>query len=111
MRNSFFPIALVVFGAGWLLNELHLVPEANWIVILGLTSAGILILLLEGLNSSSVVKGPLLIAAGVAAYLHQHHGWGWRILIPSMLILAGVLLLIASSGKLPAPGEKTIRRS
>lgn len=111
MRNSFFPIALVVVGAGWLLNELHLFPEANWIVILGLASAGILVLVLEGFNTSSVVKGPLLIAAGGAFYLHQHHGLGWRLLIPSMLILSGLLLLVSYSGKLPAPGEKKIRRS
>ncbi len=110
MRNSFFPIALIVIGGGWLLNELQLFPDANWIVILGLVCAGTLVLILEGFNTSSIVKGPLLIAMGVATYLHQHEGWNWRILIPSVLILAGVLLLIAHSGALPGPAEKPVRR-
>ncbi|MDR3410999.1 MAG: hypothetical protein P4L87_08680 [Formivibrio sp.] len=110
MRNSFFPIALIIVGSGWLLNELQLFPDANWIVILGLISAGILVLVFEGFNSSTIVKGPLLIAAGVASYLNQHHGLGWRVLIPSLLILAGVLLLIAHSGTLPEPGQKPVRR-
>ena len=101
MRNAFLPIILIVVGAGWLLNELHLFPDANWIVILGLIVAGVLVLTLEGFNSTSVVKGPLLIAAGIAMYLHQHQGFDWRILVPSMLILAGLLLLVARSGVLP----------
>ncbi len=107
MRNSFFPIALIVIGAGWLLNELRMFPDANWIVILGLVCAGTLVLILEGFNTSSVVKGPLLIAMGVATYMHQHEGWGWRVLIPAMLILAGVLLLLAHSGRLPEPGRRS----
>lgn len=107
MRNAFLPIILIVVGAGWLLNELHLFPDANWIVILGLIVAGVLILTLEGFNSTSIVKGPLLIAAGVVLYLHQHEGLDWRILVPSLLIFAGLLLLVSRSGALPEPRRST----
>lgn len=106
MRNAFLPIALIVVGAGWLLKELHLFPDANWIVILGLISAGVLIMVLEGFNSETVIKGPMLIAAGVAAYLHLHQGWDWRILVPSLLILAGLLILASRSGTIPPPRRR-----
>lgn len=106
MRNAFLPIALIVVGAGWLLKELHLFPDANWIVIFGLITAGVLIMALEGFNTETMIKGPILIAGGVAAYLHQHQGWDWRILVPSLLILAGLLLLASRSGVVPEPRRR-----
>ena len=42
MRNAFLPIALIIVGAGWLLKELHLFPDASWIAIIGLIVAGVL---------------------------------------------------------------------
>lgn len=110
MRNSFLPIAMIVVGAGWLMNELRWFPDANWIVILGLIVAGVLVLVLEGLDSTTVVKGPLLIAGGAAFYLHQHMQVDWRVLIPALLILTGILLLIARSGRLPEPRRQINRQ-
>lgn len=99
MRGSFFPVALIVVGLGWLLHELAIVPQANWVVILALFAAGCAVLLIDGFNKSSLVKGPLLIAASAAVLLHQHQNWPWSTLVPALLILWGVLLLIA---RLPA---------
>lgn len=109
MRNSFFPIALIVVGAGWLVNELNILPQANWIVILGLITAGVMVLAFDGVNSSSIVKAPLLIAAGIATLVHQQGQVSWSILIPALLILAGLLLLIGRSGHLPPRSEKSWR--
>lgn len=95
MRGSFFPVALIVVGLGWLLHELGIVPQANWIVILGLVSAGVAVLLIDGVNKSSIVKGPLLIAAGGAIFLRQQGAWPWGTLLPALLIVWGVLLLLA----------------
>ena len=48
----------------------------------------------------------MLIAAGVAAYLHLHERWDWRILVPSLLILAGLLILASRSGAIPEPRRR-----
>lgn len=106
MRNTFLPIALIVLGIGWLVNELNILPQVNWIVILGLIVGGMMILVLEGWNTSTVVKGPLLIAAGVVTFIHQQSQIAWGLLIAILLILAGALLLVARSGQLPPPGGK-----
>ena len=103
MRNAFLPIALIIVGTGWLLRELHLFPDASWIAIIGLIVAGLLIMVLEGFNTETVIKGPVLIAAGVATWLHLHQGWDWRVLVPSLMILAGLLLLVSRSGAIPPP--------
>ncbi|WP_052190538.1 hypothetical protein [Chitinibacter sp. ZOR0017] len=59
-----WPLALIVIGAGWLLHRLDVLPSVSWIIILGLIAAGVAVLLLEGLNKSSIVLGPMLIAGG-----------------------------------------------
>jgi len=106
MRGSFFPVALIVVGLGWLLHEINIVPQANWIVILGLCSAGVAVLLIEGCNQSSIVKGPLLIAAGIAVFLRQQQNLPWGMLIPALLILWGVLLLIARLPAVPPAAKR-----
>ncbi|KAF0814343.1 hypothetical protein IGB42_01244 [Andreprevotia sp. IGB-42] len=104
MRDTLFPIALIVVGAGWLVSELHLLPEANWIVIFGLIAAGLGVLAVEGINRSSIVTGPLLIAGGVLTFVHERTGAGWSVLIPVLLMLWGLLLLVA---RLPAIPERS----
>lgn len=106
MRNSFFPITLIVLGAGWLVNELQIFPQANWIVIFALIAAGLLILAFEGFNSATLVKAPLLIASGIAVLLHQQFVLAWSVLIPCLLILCGLLMLLARSGRFPEPIER-----
>jgi hypothetical protein len=101
MRGAGLPIVLIVVGAGWLLNSLHWLPNMQWLWILGLAAAGIAILLLDGLTKSSVVAGPLLILAGVMAYLREFHNLGWRFIIPVMLICWGLTMLIARSPSIP----------
>jgi hypothetical protein len=101
MRGTGLPIVLIVVGAGWLLHSLHWLPNMQWLWILGLAAAGIAILLLDGVTKSSVVAGPLLILAGVMAYLREFHNLGWRFIIPSMLICWGLTMLIARSPSIP----------
>lgn len=101
MRDATLPIVLIVLGVAWLLNSLNWLPEIHWVWIAGLAGAGIAIMVLDGLTKSSIVAGPLLILAGILSFCRQYYGFGWRFMIPIMLISAGVLMLIARSPSIP----------
>jgi hypothetical protein len=101
MNSAATPIFLVVLGAVWLLDSLDWLPAAQWIWILGLILAGVLILMLDRITKSSIVAGPLLMLAGALSYFRYYHGLGWRFIIPAMLLAAGVLMLIARLPSIP----------
>ncbi|MBE9609313.1 hypothetical protein [Chitinilyticum piscinae] len=104
MRGAFFPVVLIVLGAGWLLNELNIMPEVSWLVIIGLAVAGMAILLVDGVNKSSIVNAPLLLGASLATFLCQYQGLSLRLVLPALLMLLGVLLLIRRHPAIP-PGH------
>lgn len=101
MKDAALPVILIVLGAAWLLNSLHLLPGVQWLWILGLAGAGVGILLLDGITRSSIVVGPLLILAGVLSYARLYYALEWRFIIPVMLIGAGLCMLIARSPAIP----------
>ena len=101
MKNASLPIVLIVIGSVWLLKSLDWMPDVYWLWIIGLAGAGAAILALDGFTKSSVVAGPLLMLAGLLAYFHQFHGLGWRYMVPTMMLTAGVLMLVARSTSIP----------
>jgi hypothetical protein len=66
-----------------------------------LIAGGVAVLLLDGITRKSVVSGPFLIASGVAWALHDRWRIPWTVLIPTLLILLGVLMLIARRHDIP----------
>ena len=100
-RDSVFPVTLIAVGVVWLLFNLNWVPSFDWVVTLVLVAAGVGILLLEGLTRKSVVGGPMLIALGVAWWLHFYYYIDWRYLGPSLVIIVGGLMLLARLPSLP----------
>jgi hypothetical protein len=108
MRNASLPVALIVVGVAWLLWYYRLFPDIDWIIALGLAGAGLAILVLDGISKSSVVSGPFLIAAGIAWLLHDRFRASWFVLLPSLLIVLGVLMLVA---RLPQIPERSARRA
>lgn len=110
MRGIVFPVALIVIGAGWLLNEMNYFPSVSWIVIIGLFVAGCAVLALEGVNKSTIVLGPMLIAGAVTTFLRQQYGLGLSVQWPVLLMLCGCLMLLARSKLItpapPKPWEK-----
>jgi hypothetical protein len=107
MRNAGLPITLIVVGSAWLLWHFRLFPDIDWIIAAGLVAAGIAILFLDGITKNSVVIGPFLIAAGIAWGLHEEWRVTWFVLLPSLLMLLGVLMLIARRDEIP---ERRARR-
>jgi hypothetical protein len=96
-RSAAFPIVLIAIGGGWLVNELQLMPQMGTLIILGLIAAGVAVLAFEGINKSSVITAPMLIATGFAVYLKDYHGLGLKLAIPALMVLAGLLMLLARS--------------
>ncbi|WP_043648986.1 hypothetical protein [Chitinilyticum litopenaei] len=101
MRGAFFPVLLIVVGAGWLLNELNIMPEVSWIVIFGLAISGIAVLAIDGVNKSSIVLGPMLMAGALLTFLRQYYGLGFNLQFPALLMLLGLLLLLRRSDAIP----------
>jgi len=105
MRNTFVPIVLIVIGLAWLLDEADLFPEVSWLWVFGLISGGVALLLLEGINKTSVVTGPMLIGAGVSTFIRQKFGLGLQVQLPLLMILLGILMLVARLPGIPEAGR------
>ncbi|XZG69139.1 hypothetical protein ACTSKR_10790 [Chitinibacteraceae bacterium HSL-7] len=88
-------MALIIVGCGWLLASLDLAPPMSAIVALGLIAAGVGILVGDGINRSSVVSAPMLMAGGGAILVHLYWQIGWGILLPALMVVAGVLMLVS----------------
>lgn len=101
MRDASLPVTLIVIGLGWLLWELRLFPDIDWIISAGFVVTGVAVLVIDGVNKNSIVIGPFLIAIGIAWLAHDRYWVGWRFIVPGLLVLLGVLMLAARSQRIP----------
>jgi hypothetical protein len=101
MRNAALPVTLIIVGSAWLLWYYRLFPDVDWIIAAGMAAGGVAILLLDGITKKSLVSGPFLIASGIAWALHDRWRVTWTVLIPTLLIVLGVLMLIARRPSIP----------
>ena len=76
--------------------------------MIGLVLGGIAILFLDGVTKNSIVAGPILIASGIAWALHDRWHVTWFVLLPTLLVLLGVLMLIARRANIP---ERRVRQT
>jgi hypothetical protein len=107
MRDAGLPITLIIVGSAWLLWYFRLFPDIDWIIAAALFVGGIAILFLDGITKNSIVAGPFLITSGIAWALHDRWHVTWFVLLPTLLILLGVLMLIARRPNIP---ERRVRR-
>jgi hypothetical protein len=101
MRDAGLPITLIVIGLVGIAWYFRIFPDLDWLIALGLVAGGVAVLLFDGLTKSSVVIGPFLVAVGVSWWAHEFRAASWRVLIPSLLVLLGVLLLVARNPRFP----------
>jgi hypothetical protein len=101
MKDLTLPIALIALGALWLLHNLDWIPDLRWAAVWILIGSGALNLILEGINKKTVVGGPLLIGLGLLWAARLRHYLDFDLLLPSAIILLGVLMLIARHPAIP----------
>lgn len=101
--SVFAPLALIVVGTGWLLSNIGVAPQINWVWTLSLAGLGVLMLLVSGVDKLSIVFAPLLLVASGLSVLRQSGRLSLDIEAPILVILMGVLLLIARSPRIRAP--------
>lgn len=97
------PILIILVGATWLLNVLGIMPGIDWIWTVGLAAAGILTVVIGGVNKVTVVTGPFLLVASVCSLLRQTGRLAVDREIPVLVIVLGVLMLISQLSRLPTP--------
>ena len=101
MRDAGLPVTLIIVGSACLLWYYRLFPDIDWIIAAGLVVGGGAVLYLDGITKKSIVTGPFLIATGIAWALHDRWRVTWIVLIPTLLIVLGVLMLIARRANIP----------
>jgi|KBSMisStandDraft_5_1062788.scaffolds.fasta_scaffold214008_2 drug/metabolite transporter (DMT)-like permease len=101
MKDASLPITLIIVGLVWLAWHFRFFPDVDWLIAIGFMVAGVAVLAFDGINRNSIVTGPMLIAVGGAWLLHDQYRVSWSVLIPTLLILVGVLMLVARSAGIP----------
>lgn len=101
MRDASLPITLIVIGVIGLVWYFRWLPDIDWIVALGFVLGGVAVLIVDKINKSSVVVGPFLIVVGVAWWLRDQYRLSWNLIIPTLLVILGVLMLVARSPQIP----------
>jgi hypothetical protein len=96
-------VLVIALGVAWLLNTLNLIPGIDWIWTGGLGVAGILVLMMSGIDRVSVVVGPFLLVTSVLSVLRQTGRLRLDIEMPILAIVFGVLFLFAVVLPLPKP--------
>jgi hypothetical protein len=107
VKDASLPITLIVVGTIGLIWYFRWLPDIDWIISLGFIAGGILVLVIDGINKSSIVTGPFLISIGIAWWLRDRYSWSWNLIVPTLLVILGVLMLIARNPRLPDKRSKT----
>ncbi len=95
------PVVVIVIGLCWLLNELAILPGVDWVWTGSLAAAGILILIVEGVNKISFVLGPFLICSSIFSILRSTNVIEFNIEAPILIAILGLLMFVAEILKLP----------
>ena len=103
MKQSslFLPIVLIIFGAVWFLSSTDILPTTATLLALALVLGGLALLLLDGINTQSIVHGPMLMYIGAAVYLRNQMFINTAPLAALGMMLLGALMLLARSGIVP----------
>lgn len=108
--STALPLLLIIGGALWFAKTMNWFPPTAVMVAIALAGAGMLSLLIEGINKQSVVLSPLLMYAGAAVYGCYHFQWDdIRPVLALGMVLTGCLMLLARSRmiapKYPPPSD------
>lgn len=96
-------ITLIAVGSVWLLASLGYLPNINWVWVLTLFTLGLVPLLAAGLNKLTFISGGFFFAASISSVLRQTGRLELNVEVPSLIIIAGLLTLIAMALRLRTP--------
>ena len=99
--SLFLPLFLIIAGAVWFLRATGMLPATATLVSIALAVAGIVVLVMDGINKQSVVAGPLLVYIGAAVYLKSQYLLGYSPLVALGMMVLGCLLLLSRSSLVP----------
>ena len=99
--SLFLPLLLIIAGAVWFLKTTGILPATATLVSIALAVAGIVVLVMDGINKQSVVAGPLLVYIGAAVYLKSQYLLGYSPLVALGMMVLGCLLLLSRSSLVP----------
>jgi hypothetical protein len=102
-RSLAVPILIIAVGVGWMLTVHHVLPGVNWIWLLMLAIAGVLVIIVGGPDKVTLVIGPFLIIATMFSLLRQTGRISIDSEVPALVILLGVLMLLVRLLPVPAP--------
>lgn len=100
-RGATYPLLLIILGSLWFLRSTALLPDTATLLALLLAGAGLALLLIDGFNKSTLVASPLLLYAGAGVWLYHHLAFALSPLLALGMVLAGVLMLVARSERIP----------
>ncbi len=96
MKKFVAPLLITTLGVAWLLTALQILPSVNWVWVLGLAIAGILVLALGGLTRTTFVLGPFLIICAGFSIARQAGKVSQVVELPVLVIIFGALSLFAA---------------
>jgi len=100
---------IITLGVGWLLTSQSIMPGVDWVWVLGLGVAGVLVLAMGGIDKVTVVVGPFLIIATFLSILRQTDRLSVETEVPILVITVGVLTLVSTF--LPLRGARWLNAS
>lgn len=89
----FLPVLLVIVGLGWLLSALGVMPQIDWLWVLGLAAAGVLALA-GGIDRLTLVIGLFFFVCSGLSVLRQMGKLSIEVELPILLLAIGVLSLL-----------------
>lgn len=97
-------VTLVVLGSVWLLDALGVMQLFAWLWPLILALAGVLVVILVGLDKGTAVIAPFLLAWAALTVAWREELLTWKAGAAMLVILFGLLMLAAPLLPLPRPG-------
>ncbi|WP_293764968.1 hypothetical protein [uncultured Aquitalea sp.] len=105
-KSAALPVALICLGSVWFLKSTALLPNTTTLLSLLLAVSGVLLLIVDGFNKSTLVTSPMLVYAGAAVYLYDNFVLRLSHVMSLGMVLIGLLMLIARSDQIP---ERSVR--
>ncbi len=102
-KSLVISLLTITVGVGWLMASKGIATHINWVWTLGMAVCGVLMFVLMGFDKLSFVLGTFFLVCSAMSVLRQQGTLLVETEAPVLVIVAGVLLLLARSKRVPVP--------